>query len=84
MIANMRCVMNGAPCGYGSQVSARINQVWSAMCYIFWEPDDKTAGSGQANEFNDAASSSEVACRARSPAVGCALAEDRNERRVYR
>jgi hypothetical protein len=48
-------VQDGAACGFGSQVSTRINQVWSAMCFIYWEPDDKSPGSAGPNEFNDGA-----------------------------
>ena len=52
-------VQNGAPAGYPAsfqfQASCKISQAWSPMCFIFWEPDDKSPGSAGANEFNDGA-----------------------------
>jgi prepilin-type N-terminal cleavage/methylation domain-containing protein len=48
-------VQNGAACGYGAGISTRVNQIWSATVWVYWEPDDKTPGSGGANEFNDGA-----------------------------
>jgi prepilin-type N-terminal cleavage/methylation domain-containing protein len=46
---------NGAPNGYSEPntgMTCKITQVWTPMCYIFWEPDDTTDGAG---EFNDGA-----------------------------
>jgi hypothetical protein len=49
-------IMNGAVCGYsGTYRSARMNQVWSPMCYIQWEPDELLGGIG-AFAYNDASS----------------------------
>jgi prepilin-type N-terminal cleavage/methylation domain-containing protein len=47
---------DGAPNGFSEPNTAqtcKISQVWTPMCYIFWEPDD-VDGSGAA-EFNDGA-----------------------------
>jgi len=49
-------VQDGASYGYGDGTNGtKINQVWSAMCYVYWEPDDKSPASSGPNEFNDAA-----------------------------
>jgi prepilin-type N-terminal cleavage/methylation domain-containing protein len=53
-------IMNGSVCGYGTYAnhgSAKINEVWSPMCYIQWEPDE-TLGNPPIGAFayNDASS----------------------------
>jgi hypothetical protein len=56
-------VMDGAACGFanattpGTPCSTKISQVWSPLCYLFWEPDENCVGPGNpgAFEFNDAA-----------------------------
>ena len=48
-------VWDGSACGFNSgnaYVTCKTAQIWSPMCYLFWEPDDSVAGAG---EFNDAA-----------------------------
>lgn len=35
-------VQNGAVCGYGSRNDGcRRTDIWSPMCYLFWEPDER-------------------------------------------
>jgi prepilin-type N-terminal cleavage/methylation domain-containing protein len=52
-------IMNGAVCGYGTYTpvgkSAKVTDVWSPMCYIQWEPDEKLGNIG-AFAYNDASS----------------------------
>jgi prepilin-type N-terminal cleavage/methylation domain-containing protein len=53
-------VMNGSVCGFGAKLSCKTVNVWSPMCYLQWEPDEKARDprTGQpigAFEFNDAA-----------------------------
>jgi prepilin-type N-terminal cleavage/methylation domain-containing protein len=48
-------VWDGACCGFQNAPPAnttKVSEVWSPMCYLFWEPDDTITG---AFEFNDAA-----------------------------
>ncbi|MGA2540802.1 MAG: DUF1559 domain-containing protein [Verrucomicrobiota bacterium] len=48
-------VWDGACCGYQDGYrSTKVSLVWSPSCYLFWEPDDQSPGTG-AFEFNDAA-----------------------------
>jgi len=50
-------VWDGAPCGYPGtfiNISCKTTQAWTPMCYLFWEPDDQSPGTG-AFEFNDGA-----------------------------
>jgi prepilin-type N-terminal cleavage/methylation domain-containing protein len=53
-------IMNGAVCGYGTyanHTSAKITDVWSTMCYIQWEPDEKLGNPPiGAFAYNDASS----------------------------
>jgi len=61
-------IMNGAVCGYPNlsteprpYKSAKLNQVWSPMCYIQWEPDETLIrpSTGQPigeHAYNDASS----------------------------
>jgi prepilin-type N-terminal cleavage/methylation domain-containing protein len=54
-------VWDGAAAGFDAQnnyIVCKATQVWSPMCYLFWEPDDQS-GSG-AFEFNDGANSPTV------------------------
>ena len=50
--ANKLCsyVMNGAaagfPMGYSSSQTTKLGQIWSQSCYLFWEPDESSPGSG--------------------------------------
>ncbi len=49
-------VWDGSACGFNANnayVSCKASQVWSPMCYLFWEPDDHN--SVGAFEFNDGA-----------------------------
>jgi prepilin-type N-terminal cleavage/methylation domain-containing protein len=50
-------VMDGSASGFSGTdgQSSKISQIWSPMCYIFWEPDDLSANTSHAAEFNDAA-----------------------------
>jgi prepilin-type N-terminal cleavage/methylation domain-containing protein/prepilin-type processing-associated H-X9-DG protein len=56
-------IMNGAACGYPSggppYTTCKSTQVWSAGCYLLWEPDEYTLGFNPPNpgafEFNDGA-----------------------------
>jgi type II secretory pathway pseudopilin PulG len=53
-------IMNGAVCGYGAIASPKaikLNEIWSPMCYIQWEPDE-TLGNPPIGAFayNDASS----------------------------
>jgi prepilin-type N-terminal cleavage/methylation domain-containing protein len=48
-------VWDGSPNGFSepnTSATCKISQIWTPMCYLFWEPDDTTDG---AAEFNDAA-----------------------------
>jgi len=50
-------VWDGAAAGFDAQntnACCKVNQIWSPMCYLFWEPDDTLGG---AFEFNDGANS---------------------------
>jgi len=52
-------VWDGAACGFAGgppnePYSCQVTQIWSPMCYLFWEPDDQSPGTG-AYEFNDGA-----------------------------
>jgi prepilin-type N-terminal cleavage/methylation domain-containing protein len=50
-------VWNGSCAGFDSgnqYISCKVNQVWTPMCYLFWEPDDQSPNTG-AFEFNDGA-----------------------------
>jgi prepilin-type N-terminal cleavage/methylation domain-containing protein len=53
-------IMNGAVCGYNNQPnhrSAKINEVWSPMCWIQWEPDENLGNPPiGAFAYNDASS----------------------------
>ncbi len=52
-------IMNGAVCGFSDSPfrSAKITQVWSPMCYIQWEPDEKLGNPPiGAFAYNDASS----------------------------
>ena len=48
-------LFNGSAAGFDSQntnACCKVTQVWSPMCFLFWEPDDTIVG---AFEFNDGA-----------------------------
>jgi hypothetical protein len=49
--------MDGAACGFGHTPSVKMTALWSPMCYVLWEPDENSNGTGDpgAFEFNDAA-----------------------------
>jgi len=54
-------IMNGAVCGFNNSPvrSAKMNQAWSPMCYIQWEPDENLVNGGApigAFAYNDASS----------------------------
>jgi prepilin-type N-terminal cleavage/methylation domain-containing protein/prepilin-type processing-associated H-X9-DG protein len=65
-------VMNGAVCGYGSApaptgptyLTCKYTQIWSAGCYLLWEPDEFVNGRNPPNpgafEYNDAANFPDV------------------------
>jgi prepilin-type N-terminal cleavage/methylation domain-containing protein len=47
-------VWDGACCGFDTAnalITCKMTQIWSPMCYLFWEPDDQDGGG--AGEFND-------------------------------
>jgi prepilin-type N-terminal cleavage/methylation domain-containing protein len=42
-------VMNGASCQYGAvanNITPKMTSIWSPLCYIQWEPDEYSNGSG--------------------------------------
>jgi len=58
-------IMNGAVCGYGEETPAnltcKITDVWSPMCFLMWEPDENNTAAGGggpigAFAYNDASS----------------------------
>ena len=56
-------IMNGAVCGYGklpptgaaAPASYKISAVWSPMCYLMWEADERQTA-GITSAYNDASS----------------------------
>jgi hypothetical protein len=54
-------VMNGAVCGYGGlpvgngPASYKISAVWTPMCYLMWEADERQTA-GMTSAYNDASS----------------------------
>ncbi len=61
-------VMDGAVCEFGASgapPSIKITAVWSSVCYLMWEPDDRSIPPGSnapkgADEFNDASNYPDV------------------------
>jgi len=51
-------VWDGSAAGFdggNTYVSCKVTDVWTPMCYLFWEPDDQAPTSSGAFEFNDGA-----------------------------
>lgn len=56
-------VMDGAVVAYGKNettafpygVTCKMTEVWSPLCYLIWEPDEKKVATGGTSEYNDAA-----------------------------
>ena len=44
---------NGSVCNFGNVLppTTKLTAVWSPMCYLLWEPDENTLGSGNPGAF---------------------------------